>query len=252
MIFEEYSRYYDLLYKDKDYFGECEYIKSLIEEYNPETKKILEFGSGTGIHGNILGELGYLVHGIEKSQKMMELGVFTNSTSKSQNFSCSLGDCQSTYISNDFDTAISLFHVLSYQIKDEEVMAVFENAQKQLKTGGIFIFDYWYAPAVWEIGPTLRLKKIVNSDLAITRIAEPECFEDKNIANVHYQTFIENLSTRSISKIEEIHEMRAFNNEEVIQFSTRAGFSPVHTEEWMTSLKPGNNTWGVCSILRKN
>ena len=90
MIFEEYSRYYDLLYKDKDYFGECEYIKSLIEKYNPETKKILEFGSGTGIHGNILGELGYLVHGIEKSQKMMELGVFTNSTSKSKNFCCSL------------------------------------------------------------------------------------------------------------------------------------------------------------------
>ena len=131
-------------------------------------------------------------------------------------------------------------------------MAVFENAQKQLKTGGIFIFDYWYAPAVWEIGPTLRLKKIVNSDLAITRIAEPECFEDKNIVNVHYQTFIESLSTKSISKIEEIHEMRAFNNEEIIQFSTRAGFSLLHTEEWMTSLTPGNNTWGVCSILQKN
>ena len=131
-------------------------------------------------------------------------------------------------------------------------MAVFENAQKQLKTGGIFIFDYWYAPAVWEIGPTLRLKKIVNSDLAITRIAEPECFKDKNIVNVHYQTFIENLSTKSISKIEEIHEMRAYNNEEIIQLSTRAGFSPVNTEEWMTSLKPGKNTWGVCSILRKN
>ena len=77
---------------------------------------------------------------------------------------------------------------------------------------------------VWEIG-TLRLKKIVNSDLAITRIAEPECFEDKNIVNVHYQTFIENLSTKSISKIEEIHEMRAFKNEEIIQLSTRADFS---------------------------
>ena len=76
--------------------------------------------------------MGYLVHGIEKSQKMIELGVFTNS--KSKNFSCSLGDCQSTYISNDFDTAISIFHVLSYQTKDEEVMAVFENAQKQLKS----------------------------------------------------------------------------------------------------------------------
>lgn len=253
MIFEAYSQYYDLLYKDKDYVGESSYIHSLIEEYNSGTKKILEFGSGTGIHGNILGSLGYRVYGIEKSQSMIDLGESPNSFSrKSKNFSCFLGDCQSTYLGNDFDTAISLFHVLSYQTKDEEVMAFLKNVQKQLRTRGIFIFDYWYAPAVWEIGPTLRIKKVANTDLSITRIAEPECFEEKNIVNVHYQNFIENLSTKSISKIEEIHKMRAFNNEEIIQFSTRAGFSLLHTEEWMTSLTPGNNTWGVCSILQKN
>ena len=39
MVFNEYAHYYDLLYKDKDYVGEAEYIDSLIKKYNGKTKK---------------------------------------------------------------------------------------------------------------------------------------------------------------------------------------------------------------------
>lgn len=31
MVFNEYAHYYDLLYKDKDYAGEVNYIDSLIK-----------------------------------------------------------------------------------------------------------------------------------------------------------------------------------------------------------------------------
>lgn len=32
MVFDEYAAYYDLLYKDKDYVGEAEYIDGLISK----------------------------------------------------------------------------------------------------------------------------------------------------------------------------------------------------------------------------
>ena len=46
--FNLYSKYYNLLYADKDYQGETSYIKNLLQKYFPSAKSILEFGSGTG------------------------------------------------------------------------------------------------------------------------------------------------------------------------------------------------------------
>jgi SAM-dependent methyltransferase len=252
VVFEKYAQYYDLLYQDKDYKAESEYVSSIIDEYNPKTKKILEFGSGSGIHGRLLGDLGYQVSGIERSQQMIDLGNEKAELSEvTSNFNCVQGDCTETFIGNDFDTVISLFHVLTYQTSNESIIAMLNNACKQLKPGGIFIFDYWYAPAVWNYRPTLRVKKVENSELKITRIAEPKCCEDKNRVDVNYLTFVEDLSRGQISKIQETHEMRAFDLDEITQFSSSAGFEVLHSEEWITKDSPSPKTWGVCSIVRK-
>jgi SAM-dependent methyltransferase len=253
MVFEKYAKYYDLLYKEKDYRSETDYILSLIQKYKPDTSKILEFGAGTGIHGRILANEGYVVRGIERSQEMIDLGLYSNQ-SKNQNttFSCTQGDCISTILGDDFDTVISLFHVVSYQTSNEEVLAILKNAHRQLKPGGIFIFDYWYAPAVWNIGPSLRLKRVINQELAITRIAEPECLQHQNLVKVHYQTFINNFKRNHISEIKETHEMRAFENDEIKDFANQTDFILLDSEEWMTGHLPSDKTWGVCTILLKN
>jgi len=252
MVFEKYAHYYNLLYKDKDYQAETDYILSLIKKYQPDTIKVLEFGAGSGIHGRILANEGFHVSGIERSQEMIGLGHSSNQ-GKDQitNFSCTQGDCTSTILGDDFDAVISLFHVLSYQTSNEEVLAMLKNAHRQLKPGGVFIFDYWYAPAVWHIGPTLRIKRVSNQQLAITRIAEPECFRDQNIVRVNYQTFVEQLESNRISEIKETHEMRAFETEEIEEFANQIGFTPLHSEEWLTSHTPSKETWGVCTVLQK-
>jgi SAM-dependent methyltransferase len=253
MVFEKYAQYYDLLYKDKDYRAETDYIFSLIKKYQPETSKILEFGAGSGIHGRILANAGFHVSGIERSQDMIDLGHSSNlGKDQNSNFSCIQGDCTSTILGDDFDAVISLFHVLSYQTSNEEVLAMLKNAHRQLKPGGVFIFDYWYAPAVWNMGPTLRVKRVSNQQLAITRIAEPECFRDQNIVHVNYQTFVEDLKSNYISQIKETHEMRAFETEEIKEFASQTGFTLLHSEEWLTSHTPSKETWGVCTVLKKN
>ena len=43
MVFEDYAKYYDLLYSDKNYKAECGYVSSLIQLYAPDAHKILEF-----------------------------------------------------------------------------------------------------------------------------------------------------------------------------------------------------------------
>ena len=251
MVFEKYAQYYDLLYQDKDYRAEKDYILSLIKKYQPETQKILEFGSGSGIHGRLLANAGFHVRGIERSQEMIDQGHSAN-LGKNQNstFSCIQGDCKSTIIGDHFDAVISLFHVLSYQTSNEEALAMLKNAHRQLKPSGIFIFDYWYAPAVWYLGPALQVKRVHNHQLAITRIAEPECFREQNIVQVNYQTFVEDLKSNHISEIKETHEMRAFETEDIEEFANQTGFTLLHSKEWLTNHSPSEETWGVCTVLQ--
>ena len=74
MVFEKYAQYYDLLYQDKNYQSETDFILCLLNKYHPESEKILEFGSGSGIHGRLLANAGLKVSGIEISQQMINLG----------------------------------------------------------------------------------------------------------------------------------------------------------------------------------
>ena len=252
MFFQKYAQYYDLLYQDKDYKSEAEYVVSLINKFHPKAQKILEFGSGTGVHGRIFSDLGFTVSGIEKSHAMMEFG---NQNAKLSNekgqFTCVYGDCTETFINDDFDSVVSLFHVLNYQITDEKVGAMFKNAHRQISQGGIFIFDFWFAPAVWYQRPKLRIKKIENEKFRITRIAEPVCYEDANLVDINYITYIENLLDNSIRKIEESHKIRAFSLNEINEFSRATGFEVLTSEEWMTKANPSKETWGVCTVLRR-
>ncbi|WP_341999478.1 hypothetical protein [Chlorogloeopsis sp. ULAP02] len=65
-VFGNYARYYDLLYRDKDYVGEALFIRRLIQNHAPEAQDILELGCGTGNHAVLLAKEGYKVHGVEE------------------------------------------------------------------------------------------------------------------------------------------------------------------------------------------
>lgn len=69
-VFDAYSSYYDLLYRDKDYAAEADYVAQLLRTYG-NAGDLLEFGSGTGRHGRLLSQRGYRVTGVERSAAMI-------------------------------------------------------------------------------------------------------------------------------------------------------------------------------------
>jgi SAM-dependent methyltransferase len=66
-VFDAYTHYYDLLYQDKNYEAEVNYIDNLLTRHGIAGCDVLEFGSGTGRHGRLLADKGYRVTGIERS-----------------------------------------------------------------------------------------------------------------------------------------------------------------------------------------
>lgn len=243
--FNDYSKYYDLLYQDKDYKGEVEYICALLETHGLREGRVLEFGSGTGIHGNLIASKGYDVVGVELSAEMVAIADQT------AGFTCSQGDMTTTKVDGNFDAAISLFHVVSYLTTDDAISDFFRNSFEHLKDNGIFIFDVWYSPCVDVNPPEIRIKRMENSNLKIIRIAEPTVFIDKNRVDVHFTVFSKGGSEHTWTKTEEVHPMRHFSIEEIRNFAEPIGFKFLASEEFGSGLEPSNDTWGVCFVFKK-
>ncbi len=241
--FNLYSLYYNLLYKDKDYKIEVDYILEKLKIYQ-NFNQILEIGMGTGTHANLLQKKGLHVTGIEKSEGMAK-------QARAKGIECYVKDCSDFNLGKKFDVVISLFHVISYVTENDNLTKTFQNVYNHLKPGGIFLFDVWYSPAVYNLKPETRIKRIEDKELNITRIAEPVLHFNKNIVDVNYEVIIEEKQYGKITRITETHPMRHFSLPEIKLLSSFTGFEIVETEEWMTGKEPSENTWGVCFILRK-
>jgi SAM-dependent methyltransferase len=251
-VFGAYSRYYNLLYKDKDYAGETEYVKSLIGKHNPGALSVLDLGCGTGRHDLLLVEKGYEVTGVDRSEEMLAVAHSQLTTLNLQRPSCTFhqGDIRSVRLGTSFDVVISLFHVMSYQTTNDDLADAFATARAHLKPGGIFIFDCWYGPAVLTDRPAVRVKRLEDEEIAVTRIAEPVMHPNDNLVDVKYQVFVRDKESGDVEEMRETHRMRYLFRPEVEFFLETAGFRIVEAAEWMSGRRPGFDTWGVCFVAQ--
>lgn len=245
--FKLYSQYYDLLYKDKDYVSEAEYVIKLAQKHKTNCTKFLELGCGTGNHAAILCKKGFEVVGLERSAEMVNLALQKNIT----NFKPSVADITNFSLNEKFDVALSLFHVISYLTTNDELLKCLNTVNEHLNENGVFIFDVWYSPAVYIQKPETRVKRISNNNIAVTRIAESTMHYQKNVVDVNYSIFIQDKETTKSEIHQELHPMRHFSIPEIELLALQTNFKLIHTEEFGTGNSPNENTWGVCFVLRK-
>ncbi len=244
-LFDAISDFYDLIYSEKNYSEEASFVSETLEKYKIEGKSILELGSGTGIHATELAKKGYFVQGIERSQQMLLKSKIHH------RYKTVLGDIRDISLERKFDAVISLFHVISYQINNEDLDLVFDNVGKHLSKGGLFLFDFWYSPAVYNLKPEVRVKRFHDEDHIISRISEPQSISEKNRVDVKFTFFVENKKDSFIKKFVEVHPMRHFSLPEIELFALKHHFELLKSSEWLTNKSPSENTWGVYAILKK-
>ena len=244
-----YSQYYDLLYSDKDYIGEVEYIDSLIKQSSVDANTILDMGCGTGKHGELLCDKGYSVHGIDLSEDMLKIAE-SRRLGKEDKLSFNHSNIQDLNLDKKFDVVVSLFHVMSYQNTNNDLIKAFEVAKNHLSDDGIFIFDFWYGPAVLTDKPVTRIKRLENESIKVTRLAEPVLYADKNIVDVNYDVFIKDRISKEVVEKKELHKMRYFFDTELEMICKQVGFDVIQKYEWMSNKNPDFNSWNVVWIIK--
>jgi SAM-dependent methyltransferase len=245
--FSRYAKYYDLLYVDKKYEEEARYISFLLKKNNIKATTLLELGSGTGKHARALVEEGFQVTGIELSQEMVDEAK----RRALEGFICHQGDICKFSLNEKYDAIISLFHVISYITSNEALNQLFKNVSDHLEDNGLFLFDFWYGPAVLSQGVETRVRRIKDSHVEITRIAESTMRDQDNCVDVNYTILISEIQDGVSEKFSELHTMRYFSLLELDLYAERHGLKRVLQEEFLTRSTPSKNTWGVCVAYRK-
>jgi SAM-dependent methyltransferase len=251
-VFGNYAQYYDLLYQDKDYNGETQFIHELIQAHAPNSKSILELGCGTANHALLLAKKGYQVHGVDMSEEMLQKAadrLAQVSPEIAAQIQLTQGDIRQVRVNQTFDVVLSLFHVISYQTTNEDLLAAFNTIKQHLKPGGIALFDVWYGPAVLSNPPTTRIKRLENEEIRIVRIAEPISFPNQNLVDVNYQVFISDKSRKNVEEINETHKMRYLFKPEIEMILDTVDLKMIDSKEWMTGDNLGFSTWGAVFVL---
>jgi len=261
-VFDAYAEYYDLLYKDKDYASESEYVSEVIRRHRPNARALLELGSGAGRHAGRLAQSGYTVHGVERSQGMLEqarrlhpdAAIYEEGqdvTDFGASLSFSLGDLRTVRLGQTFDAVISLFHVFSYLSTNEALAAGFATAATHLNPGGVLVFDCWYGPAVLTDLPQARDKHIESELICADRHTEIEMDFAENVVNVAFDVTVTNRRENTQERFREVHPMRYLFIPEIDMHAAASGFRRVAVEEWLTGKPPTEKSWGVCFVLRR-
>jgi hypothetical protein len=246
--FDLYSAYYDLLYQNKPYQDESQYIIDLISKYSSYVpSNMLELGSGSGGHATYFSKSKLNVTGLELSQSMVDIANKKNIP----NFTSVLGDISSFSLSKKYDVAVSLFHVISYLTSTENLLSCFKCINEHLEDRGLFIFDCWYSPAVLSQKTETRIKRIESENLEVIRIAESIEHENSNTVTVNFEILIKSLLNESFEKIQESHNMRHFSFPEMELIARLSGFEIINFEEAFSAKIPSYDSWGVCFVLRK-
>jgi len=252
-VFDAYARYYDLLYRDKDYAGESDYVAAHIRKQAPQAKRILELGCGTGAHAEHLARMGYTVHGVDMSEAMLaraEMRKAALPPDVAERLSFAHGDVRSVRTGKTYDAVISLFHVMSYQTTNNDLEAAFDTAAAHLQSGGMFMFDFWYGPAVLTQRPEVRIKRLEDDDIVVTRIAEPEMHVNENVVDVNYTVFIETKATGQVEQLHETHRMRYFFLPELECYRGNI-WKPGISEDWMGNGSLNAQSWaGIQTLVR--
>jgi SAM-dependent methyltransferase len=252
--FQEYAAYYDLLYRDKDYAAEVQYVARTIRAVSPDARSSLEFGSGTGRHGRLLAAMGFDVHGIERSAEMVAVAnasIESSALEGGGSFTCQKGDIRSANLGRTFDAVIALFHVISYQTANEDLQAAFQVAAHHLTPGGVFLFDVWHGPAVLAAEPTERVKSVEDARCEVTRTARPELDTNRGIVRVIYEMECRDRQSGGVLRFNEEHLMRYLFPTEIDLLAQDCGMRVLIREEFLIGRPPSSSTWSVAYLLQK-
>lgn len=241
--FQKYADYYDSIYQSKNYQKEVDFLIKIIDKFSvKKVKNILSLGCGTASHDIILAKKGYKIFGIDKSKRMIDIAR-EKATKEKVDIKFKLADIADFKVTGKFDFCMAMFNIAGYMAENEDMGKMLKNVSKFLKSGGLFVFDCWYGPAVLKSRPEDKEKEIGGFMRKTTQNLDIE----RSLININFK-----LSENGVLKTEEDHKIRFWYRKELEYFLGKNGFKVVEVCNFLDlNSRISEDNWNIFIVAKK-
>jgi SAM-dependent methyltransferase len=247
-----YAELYDLFYADKPYAEEAAFVDVCLRGFGSfRIREILELACGTGRHAFELEKYHYEITATDRSSDMLEVARrhAAENDSKVVFVASDMQNLQAP--AKEYDAVICLFDSIGYLKTDQFLSEALAQIWNRLRTNGLFVFEFWHAPAMLTNYSPLRLRRWKTPDREIVRISETTLDSQNQLANVDY-TVYELKDDGTYSTFSESHTNRYFSVDEMQALISAANFEPLKFFAGFNKTESiDENTWHVVAAARK-
>jgi hypothetical protein len=137
---------------------------------------------------------------------------------------------------------------MSYQTGSDDQDQAFTTARAHLDRGGIFLFDFWYGPAVLSDRPKHSVKQVSDDRIGVRRETTPVLHVNQNCVEVRFDVQITSSVDGRCQRLSEAHMMRYLFLPEIEERLSRCGFRLSSSSRWMTNESLSERTWYGCVV----
>ena len=225
----QYSSYYDLLYRDKDYGGEADFVLRLVERHAERSARglsLVDLACGTGRHAVEFARRGLRVAGSDQSQGMLRRAAenFARANLTAELFPFPFQGADT--IGKTYSVVTAMFSTVNYLTTYRDLSRALHAVGRLLEPGGLFVFDFWNGNAVLDGYSPVRVKEIHDGDRRLLRTSETTLDRIRQTARVHFHVVLSD-GNRIVADFEEDHDLRYCFPQEMVDFLELHGFEVV-------------------------
>jgi SAM-dependent methyltransferase len=243
---------YDIFYADKPYGAEASFVDRCIRRLGgAPAHSLLELACGTGSHALVFNRLGYDVTASDYTPEMLD-AARAKAASSGQRIEFRVLDMRRLPApSRPFDVAVCLFDSIGYVQTDAALADVFRGVHANLRKDGLFVFEFWHAPAMLKGFDPVRVRRFRADGATILRISETELDHGGSLAHVTYNIY----ELGDDSTYRHVHERqtnRFFTVPQMESWARHHGFVPLaFYAGFDEEAKITDGTWHVVTAWRK-
>lgn len=240
-----HAQLYDVFYADKPYGAQAKWISSLL----PLNAAVLDVACGTGGHALALTSRGHRVTGVDFSEGMLK-EARRKAHEQGLSIAFSVGDMRNLPVADaSFDAVVCLFDSIGYARTDEGVGATLSGIRRALKSGGLFVMEFWHKATMLAAFEPMRVRWWPTEAGRLLRISETQLIENRDLAEVVYSIF-ELRNDGTYTALQETHINRYFAVAEMERLVREAGFESPEWHEGFSDDPVTDDTWHVVGVVR--